>query len=239
MAGRDHAFDGGGVTSCSYYAAPEARPPRCGVLLVPEAPGVGPHVRRRVDALAGEGYAALALDLYGKGRIAANPDEARGWVGALKAEPATLLARLEAGLAALREQIGEGPDIVAAGYCFGGWCALELARAGAPVRSVAVFHGSVSSDRGAAGLAGRSVLVCTGDADPFVPASQIAEFGAEMRTAGIDYQLCVYSGVGHGFTDYDAPTMPGFAYSASADRRSWQSFLHLLEEPSSGTNTGR
>lgn len=232
-------YPSAGGTCRSYYAAPEASRIRAGVLVVPEAPGVGEHVRRRVDALAGEGYAALAVDLYAQGRLAANPDEARSWVGSLKADPALLLTRLEDGLAALREQVAEGVPLSAAGYCFGGWCALELARSGAPLRSVTIFHGSVASERGVAGLAGRSVLVCTGDADPFVPASQLAAFTDEMRDAGIDSQLCIYSGVGHGFTDVNTPDMPGFAYSATADRRSWQSFLHLLAEHSIDTEPTR
>ncbi|EIZ78337.1 hypothetical protein WSK_3082 [Novosphingobium sp. Rr 2-17] len=233
--GRFLEYPSAGATCRSYYAAPEGGQIRAGVLVVPEAPGVGEHVQRRVDALAAQGYAALAVDLYGQGRLAANPDEARSWVGALKADPSLLLARLEDSLAALRDHAGEGVPLSVAGYCFGGWCALELARSGAPVRSVAVFHGSVASERGAAGLAGRSVLVCTGDADPFVPASQLAAFADEMREAGIDSTVCLYSGVGHGFTDVNTPAMPGFAYSATADRRSWQSFLHLLADHSIDT----
>jgi len=229
MMGVNLDYDAPGIVSRGYYAAPADGAIRAAILIAPEAPGIGAHVRRRVDALAGLGYAALAVDLYGKGRLAAGPDEARSWVGALKAEPALLLGRMKSGLEALKAT--SGSDILfAAGYCFGGWCALELARYGASLRGVAVFHGSVASERGTAGLGGQSVLVCSGDADPFVPASQLTAFGEEMRAGGIDYQLCLYGGVGHGFTDYETPAMPGFAYSASADRRSWQSFLNLLEE---------
>lgn len=229
--GVDLAYSGGGISALGYYAEPATGDVRGAVLVFPEAPGVGDHVKRRVDALATKGYAALGVDLYGKGRLADGHDEARGWVGALKADPAILLARMEAALAALVRTSGvSGQRIALAGYCFGGWCALELARSGAPAGSVTLFHGSVASERGVDRLIGRSVLVCTGDADPFVPAEQLSAFGTEVRAAGIDYQLCVYGGVGHGFTDHNAPTMPGFAYDAAADRRSWRSFLHLLDD---------
>lgn len=230
--GVELSYNGGGIAAVGHYAAPASGDIRGAVLVFPEAPGVGYHVRRRCKALAEAGYAALGVDLYGKGRLAAGHDEARGWVGALKADPATLLARMQAALTALLDKSGvdDARRVALAGYCFGGWCALELARSGAPVGSVAVFHGSVASERGADGLAGRSVLVCTGDADPFVPAGQLTAFGAELRSAQVDYQLCVYGGVGHGFTDCEAPTMPGFAYDAAADRRSWRSFLHLLDD---------
>ena len=227
-----HEYQGGGTRARGYYAAPNHCAPRGGVLVVHEAPGMGAHVQRRVDALAASGYAALAADLHGAGRLARNSDEARGWVGALKAEPDMLLARLQSALAALAAQsgIGEG-NLAAVGYCFGGWCALELARAGAPLRSVSIFHGTVTSDRGADAIAG-SVLVCSGDADPFAPIAQLVAFGDEMRAARLDYQLCLYGGVGHGFTDPEGPVLPGFAYNAAADRRSWTSFLNLLAEHS-------
>ena len=232
-----HDYDGG---ARGYYAAPLNRAPRNGVLVIHEAPGLGVHVQRRVDALAANGYAAFAADLHSQGRLARNPDEAREWVGSLKAKPDLLLGRMESALAALAAQSGLGKDnLSAAGYCFGGWCALELARAGTALRSISVFHGSVGSDRGATAITA-SVLVCSGDADPFAPMGRLVEFCDEMRTSGVDYQLCLYGGVGHGFTDPNAPAMPGFAYNAAADRRSWTSFMQLLAELSpapADTNT--
>lgn len=228
--GHDLHYTAGSVEACGYYAQPRSDAIRGGVMLVHEAPGLGAHLRRRADALAALGYAALAVDLHGEGRLAADPPEARKWVEALKAEPAELIARLQGGLDALVQQSGGAAgNLAVAGYCFGGWCALELARAGAHLRSVSVFHGSLASTRGAGHIAG-SVLVCTGDADPYVPMDQIAAFTAEMAAAKIDWQLCLYGGVGHGYTDRDAPDMPGFGYDAKADRRAWQSFvLHLAE----------
>ena len=227
-----HDYDGGGRRARGYYAAPRNGAPRSGVLVIHEAPGLGVHVQRRVDALAEAGYAAFAADLHGEGRLARNPEEAREWVGTLKAKPDLLLAGMEAALEALAARSALGKDnLSAAGYCFGGWCALELARAGAALRSVSVFHGSVASDRGAAAIRA-PVLVCSGDADPFVPIGHLVAFCDEMRMAGVDYQLCLYGGVGHGFTDPNVPTMPGFAYNAAADRRSWTSFMCLLAEQS-------
>ncbi|MBZ9648369.1 dienelactone hydrolase family protein [Sphingobium sp. 3R8] len=225
------AYQGGGVQARGYYAAPPRVTPRGAVLIVHEAPGLGAHAKRRADALAAEGYAALAADLFGDGLLASGPDEARGWVGALKAQPDILLARLESALAALATESGVDDNLAAIGYCFGGWAALELARAGAPLRSTSVVHGAVASARDAIAITG-SVLVCAGDVDPFVPAGQLAAFGEEMRGAGIDYQLCLYGGIGHGFTDPDVPPMPGFAYDAATDRRSWASFMNLLAEHS-------
>ncbi len=230
--GHDLHYTAGSTDACGYYAQPRSGTIRGGVLLVHEAPGLGAHLRRRADAVAALGYAALAVDLHGGGRLAANPPQARQWVDALKADPDELIARLHGGLEALVQQSGgAAANLAAAGYCFGGWCALELARTGAPLRSTSVFHGALASTRGAGEIAG-SVLVCTGDADPWVPADQIAAFTAEMAAAKIEWQLCVYGGVGHGYTDRDAPDMPGFGYDARADRRAWQSFVAQLAEHS-------
>tara|TARA_B110001454_G_scaffold177183_1_gene169566 strand:+ start:1298 stop:2005 length:708 start_codon:yes stop_codon:yes gene_type:complete len=229
-AGRELEYKAGSVKARGYLAHPRTSAARGGILVLHEAPGVGAHVRSRADALAEQGFVALAADLHGEGRLAENPQEARQWVEALKGNPDELIARMEGALGALRIESGvANGNFAAAGYCFGGWCALELARTGAPLRSVSVFHGSVASIRGAAKITG-SVLVCTGDADPFIPPTQIADFTSEMTAAGVDYQLCLYGGVGHGFTDPQVPEMPGFKYEPKADRRSWQSFLSLLAE---------
>jgi dienelactone hydrolase len=235
MTTQQLSYETDGVTFKGYYAAPQHASRLAGVLVVPEAPGLGAHAKRRVDALAQAGYAALGVDLHGEGALAASPDQARAWVGDLKAHPARLIARLDAALRALsdRPEVDAG-RLAAAGYCFGGWCALELARAGRPLRSVTVFHGSLASARGAEAIAG-SVLVCTGDSDPFVPIDQVLTFQAEMRAAGVDYEICLYGGVRHGFTDAElqAPD-PAFGYSPRGDAHSWASFMRELAEAVGG-----
>jgi len=220
-----------GLTFEGYFAAPQNRSGLAGVLVVPEAPGLGAHVKRRVDSLAKAGYAALGVDLHGKGALATSPDQARAWVGELKAQPEMLIARLDAALAALSDRPEVDPDrLSAAGYCFGGWCVMELARAGRPLRSVSVFHGSVSSTRGAEAITG-SVLVCSGDTDPFVPVEQLLAFQTEMSAAGVDFEICLYGSVKHGFTDADQPMQgPAFGYSPKADARSWDSFMRELTD---------
>jgi len=234
VSGRPLPYAAGGVAFEGYYAAPEDGVQRGGVLVVPEAPGLGAHVRRRVDALAQAGYAALGVDLNGGGALAASPEEARAWVGGLKADPEQLIARLDAALDALADQPEvDGDRLTAAGYCFGGWCALELARAGRPLRSVSLFHASLASVRGAGAIAG-SILVCAGDSDPFVPMEQVLAFQAEMREAGVAYELCLYGGVRHGFTDDAHGSDAAFGYSAKADARSWDAFMRELDDAVGG-----
>lgn len=71
-----------------------------------------------------------------------------------------------------------------------------------------------------------------GDKDPEIPAEDRAAFAAEMDNKGADWQLHLFGGVGHTYTnpDIDALNIPGYGYSPSADMRSWSMMLGLLEE---------
>jgi dienelactone hydrolase len=120
------------------------------------------------------------------------------------------------------------------GYCFGGTMALELARDGADLKAVVGFHPGLTSPRPAdsANISG-SVLMCCGAEDPVVTIEQRQAFEAEMRERGVaDWRLELYGGVGHSFTNPRVTElgMPGFAFDAAADRRSWRAMLDLLED---------
>ena len=60
----------------------------------------------------------------------------------------------------------------------------------------------------------------------------IATLIPDEYLAGVDWQLHLYGGVGHSFTNplIDAWELSGFAYDAVADRRSWSAMLALFDE---------
>ncbi len=232
MTRLEYSFEGAPFVGQIAYPDVEGKVP--GILVIPEAPGPGAHAIRRAAALARLGYVALAADLHGEGRVLEDPKAVRPAVERLKSEPERLHGRLRAGLEALANMPQVDPARLAViGYCFGGWCALELGRTGAPLLGIAVFHGALNS--GLADSANRirgKVLVCTGSADPFVPMAQVTSFCEEMSAAGVDWQLSLYGGVCHGFTSPEAGGIPapGFGYSTSADRRSWAQLRSFLAE---------
>jgi dienelactone hydrolase len=127
----------------------------------------------------------------------------------------------------------DGTRIAAIGFCFGGTTVLELARSGADVACTVGFHAGLTTSAPAQrGVIRGKVLVCQGADDPIITAEQRNGFTAEMTQAGVDWQMHVYGGVGHSFTnpEIDKWNLPGFTYDASADRRSWLAMRALLEE---------
>ena len=222
------------LSFCGQLACPDVQGKVPGILIFPEAPGVGPHVIRRAAALARMNYVALAADVHGEGVLFDDPTTMRANIDQLKSQPERLIQRLQASLQALAQVPQVDPQrMLVIGYCFGGWCALELARTGAPLLGVGVFHGAlIPTQANTANRIQGKVLVCSGASDPLVPTEQITAFTQEMSTAGVDWQVHLYGGTGHGFTSPEAGSnpRPGFGYSAASDHRSWAALGVFLNE---------
>lgn len=207
---------------------------RAAVLLVHDWMGVSDHQKDQVQQLAALGYVALAADVYGKGVRPTNSQEAGAEAGKWYKDRALLRARVRAGLDYLAAQPqADATRLAATGYCFGGACALELARSGAPLKAVVTFHGALTTPtpEDAKNIKAK-VLVLHGADDPYVKQDDVKAFMDEMRAGGVDWQLVQYSGAVHSFTDPRAGSdnSKGAAYSASADRRSWRAMRDFFEE---------
>jgi dienelactone hydrolase len=208
--------------------------PRPGVVLFPDARGMGEAAKACARRLAGEGHVVLVADLYGHATFVEELPEAVRLMNELRGDVTRWRQRARAALEALARQAGvDRGRLAAIGYCFGGSTALELARSGAALGAVVSFHGTLASPRpeDAANIKAR-VLVCHGAADPLVPPDQVAAFVTAMCKAPVDWQLHSYAGVVHGFTNPEADNAgtPALAYNAAADRRSWQAMLELFGE---------
>lgn len=207
---------------------------RPGVLVVHEAWGLGEHVKQRASRLASLGYIAFAVDMFGEGKVATETSEGLQWTRELRADVDTMRARIRAAFDTLaaRPEV-DAAKIACIGYCFGGSTSLELARSGAPAAGVVSFHGGLVTAKPAeSGAIKAKILVCTGADDPFIPHEQIEGFMTEMKNAGADYQVIVYGGAKHSFTNVDAGSrgLEGLAYNAAADHRSWEAMLSFFEE---------
>lgn len=227
-------YSQGGTALRGYLAYDDANDHvRPGVLIVHEWTGEGEYVERRARQLAELGYVAFACDVYGKG-VRPQPKDAGAIAGIYKNDRKLTRERMAAGLAQLKSDKRVDPKRIAAiGYCFGGMCALELARSGANIAGVVVFHGALDTPTpGDAANIKCKVLALQGGDDPFVPQSDVAAFEKEMRDARVDWQLVQYGNTVHAYTNPVAGSDPskGAAYNPVSDRRSWQAMRDFFGE---------
>ncbi len=227
------AYEVDGTACTGYLARPDDDAAHPGVLVVHNWLGVTDAVRFRADMLARLGYVALCVDVFGAD-TRPSPAEAAGVAGRFYGDPDLFRTRLRAGLEQLLAQPGVDASRTAAmGYCFGGAGALLLARTGADLRGVVSFHGALQTGpEGEAEGIRAKVLVLTGAVDPVVPPEAVDAFEDELRTApALDWQVVVYSGSMHAFTepDADAPDH-GAQFNAVAEARSWRAMKDFFAE---------
>lgn len=207
---------------------------RPGILVMPEAFGLGDHAKERALRLASLGYVALAADPYGDGLEVGDLQEAMKYMSVIRETPEKFRQRARVALDALCAQPQVDTDRLAMiGFCMGGSSALEMARDGAPLRGIVSFHGALETDKPAqAGQIKAKILVCHGADDPFVPPAQVNAFQEEMTQAGANWQVISYGGTVHSFTNPHAANagMDGIAYNEQADRRSWKSMRDFFDE---------
>jgi dienelactone hydrolase len=229
-----YEFNGLNMESVLYFDETKTGK-RPAVLVFPEAYGLSAHAKEKAQRLAALGYVTLASDLYGEGKNASTLEEALAFVGPMLKDPLINRAYAEAGRKALiaRPEVDAG-RVAAIGYCSGGTVALELARGGADVKGVAGFHSGLGTERpgDAKDIKGK-VLVCIGADDPMNGPDLRQTFNEEMTAGKVDWQMHLYGGVVHSFTNKEAEKRGHpdvMRYSASADRRSFTALENFLEE---------
>ncbi len=207
---------------------------RPGVLVVHEWWGLNDYAKRRAEQLARLGYVAFCLDMYGKGKVTADPKVAGEWAGVFRNDRPLGRARAAAGLEVLKSRPQVDPARIAAiGYCFGGTVVLEMARSGADLKGVVSFHGGLATPTpaDARNIKGK-VLVLHGADDLFEQPSEIAAFQEEMRQASVDWQMVYYGSAVHSFTNPESGKagIKGVGYNEAADRRSWLAMRNFFDE---------
>ncbi|MGE8414696.1 MAG: dienelactone hydrolase family protein [Pseudomonas sp.] len=207
---------------------------RPGLLMAPNWMGVTDGAQKIAEAVAAKGYVVLIADLYGQALRPRDFNEAGAAMTPLKDDRALLRKRMQASFAALQAQVEAPVDtskLATFGFCFGGCCALELARSGAAVKAAVSFHGTLDTPTpGDAFNIQGAVLVLHGAADPFVAKEQLPAFEAEMDAAGVDWQLVSYGGAVHSFTDTHANVPGKMMYDAKISARAFATMHHLLDE---------
>lgn len=202
------------------------RTPRPALLMAPNWLGATPAAIDRARLLAGDRYAVFVVDMYGNGRRAANFEQAAALANPLRADPHEARRRVRAAFDAMVTEAGRRSLIdhrrAAIGFCFGGGNALEFARSGADIHAAISVHGDLRTEAPAAkGAVKAALLVLHGAPDPVVPKADRDAFEHEMDAAGAKWEMVVFSGILHAYTDEDAD-VPGVAkYDEPAARQSY------------------
>jgi dienelactone hydrolase len=236
IQGKTVEYRAQGVVMKGYLAYDEnIKDKRPGVLVVHEWWGLNDYARKRARMLAELGYTALAVDMYGDGKVAMHPDDAAKFSSELMKNFDVAKARFLGAMGFLKQQpTVDLIRIAAIGYCFGGGVVLNMARQGVDLKGVASFHGSLTAVRPAQpGSVKAKVLVLHGAADQFISPEEIEKFRQEMKAAGADFQFFSYPGAAHSFTNPEATELGKrlnlpLSYNADADGKSWDELRNFF-----------
>jgi dienelactone hydrolase len=205
------------------------------ILIVPEWWGLNEYPKSRAKQLAEMGYFAVAVDLYGNGSVAANPDEAKRMAGGFYANPQLAASRLQAALAKAKTYAqADSTKTAAIGYCFGGSVVLNAAKLGAPFAGVVSFHGALAGVTPSKNTIKSEILVCHGAADKFISPQEVTTFKKQLDSVGAKYTFKEYPNATHAFTNPAATetgkkfNMP-ISYNPEADKNSWNDMKTFFE----------
>ena len=201
---------------------------RPAVLVVHEWWGLTDYPVMRAKELAKLGYIAMAVDMYGNGKVAANPAEAKDLATPFYKDPQLAKSILEAAQSKLNEyKQTDSHKIFAIGYCFGGSAVLNSAKLGADLLGVVSFHGGLAGVPANKGLLKAKILVCHGGSDKFISENDISTFRHQLDSIGAYYKFIVYPNATHAFTN-PASTATGkkfnmpIEYNKKGDEDSWK-----------------
>ncbi|MEE9213440.1 MAG: dienelactone hydrolase family protein [Thermodesulfobacteriota bacterium] len=210
---------------------------RPAVIVVHEWWGHNDYARKRAEMLAGLGYVGFALDMYGDGKVTDHPEDAAKFMNEVFNNMEAGVKRFNAAVEIVKKNPHVDPDNIAAiGYCFGGAIVLHMARIGTDLKGVTSFHGNLSSmHKPEPGSVKSKVLVLHGGNDKLVPQEQVDAFKKEMDEGEVEYEIVVYPGADHSFTNPSADkygkahNLP-LAYNKEADEKSWEKFKEFLKK---------
>lgn len=204
------------------------------VIIIPEWWGLNDYPKMRARQLAELGYLAFAVDMFGDGKIATNPQEAQEFATPFYKDPNLAKSRIDAAIKKVKENPKADPSNIAGiGYCFGGYAILNAAKLGADLKGVVSFHGGLGGVTPDKSLLKAKILICHGASDKFVSMSDLEALKRQLDSIGADYSVKIYANATHAFTNPAATetgkkfNMP-IEYNAIADKDAWNDMKVFL-----------
>jgi carboxymethylenebutenolidase len=221
--------DGTAVTG--YLARPEGHQgPLPGLIVIHEWWGLNDNVRAMARRLAGEGYAALAVDLY-RGATADDPGAARDLMIATNGAPELAENNLRQAYRYLTDTLG-APRVASIGWCFGGgWSLATALLLPSELDAAVIYYGRLVTDRDRLATLDMPILGLFGSDDQGIPIDDVRAFEAALDELGKDATIVVYEGADHAFAN---PS--GRNYQPEAARQSWQETIRFLDRHLRGNN---
>jgi dienelactone hydrolase len=231
------SYTSGGVNCKSFIAYDgNQKGKRPAIVVIPEWWGNNDYSKWRARQLAELGYIAIAVDMYGDDKIAADPKQAQEYATPFYKDPALGESRIESAVNKLKEYPQtDATKMAAIGYCFGGSMVLNAAKLGMDFKGVVSFHGGLATVPATAGSTKANILVCHGAADKFVSEADIKNFKSNLDSLKVPYTFNVYPDATHAFSNPDATAngkkfnMP-IAYNEAADKKSWSDMKEFLKK---------
>ncbi|MCB1142300.1 MAG: dienelactone hydrolase family protein [Leptospiraceae bacterium] len=231
---QDFEYNLDGKDYLGYFAVDsEVKGKRPGILVIHEWWGLNDYPKMRARQLAELGYVAFAMDVYGKGIVTNDHNEA-GKLSGANGDSKSFLKKINYALKLLKENPDVDPNKIGAiGYCFGGKGVIEIALDGQELKGgVVSFHGMLMSQNLKTGAkkVKTKMLVHHGAADPFMDPKMVEEFVKTLKDANAPLEFVSHPGAKHGFTKLGAEKhgLDGLAYNAEADAKSFQSMKEFF-----------
>ncbi len=206
-----------------------------GILVVHEWWGHNDYAKKRAKMLGEAGYVAMSIDMYGEGKVANHPKEAKKFAMTSMKNAKLAKKKFIKALEILKKHPNvDSNKIVAVGYCFGGAVVLNMARSGLELDLVGSFHGSLKSPLKSKNIKAKKVLVFNGEDDPMITKEEIKSFKKEMKKLNVNLLFKNYAKAKHAFTNPIADelgqkySLP-LAYDKNADKDSWNILLKEIE----------
>jgi dienelactone hydrolase len=179
------------------------------------------------------GCQAVAVDLFGEAVTAGGAQRCADEMAEFLGDRGALRERLAAVFTGLTgaPEVDRG-RVLAVGFCFGGLCVLDLARAGHPLRAVVSFHGMLTPpDWAVDGPIPARIAVHHGWDDPLAPPEDVVALGRELTARGADWQLHAYGGAMHAFmAPFADQPQRGIQYHPVVAGRAWRTLGVFVSE---------
>lgn len=231
-------YEAEGKTFKGYIAYPDSNVPTPAVIVAPTWAGCNAFAKKQSERMAAWGYVGFAVDVYGDGEVGETKEHCEALCYPLIADRKSLYNRLKSAYTALCQDKRVASHLISAiGFCFGGLCALDMARSGLPLISAVSFHGLLigTVHQNKADIA-PSLLILHGFEDPLVPPEQLLQFQQEMTARNADWQLHTFAHTAHAFTNPEAQDKEaGNYYQKTSAKRAYQLARQFLAQQFIGT----